>query len=151
MGKTRVFLRYAMPLCAVALLCSTHSSFAQSPLDASSLTGKWALFSAGGHEMTIPREKIEIEDERLMMRDDCNDTFYRYAINDGHITASPGGTTLLGCNEDKTLEEKIALRIQEAIVAAITHSKIQLSGDILQLTPLPGSFFMGELRFRREK
>jgi len=135
----------------MALLWPVHMGLAQSPLDASSLKGKWELFSAGGRELTFPLEKIEIADETLNMSDDCNDTFFSYVINDGQITASPGGTTLMGCNEDKTLEEKMALRIQAAIVAAITHSKIQLSGDILQLTPMPGSFFMGELRFRRTK
>jgi hypothetical protein len=149
MGRMLFSLRYAMPLCAVALLCPDQPSFAQSPPDAKALIGKWELFSVGSHKTTIPREKIEIEDERLRMRDDCNDTFYSYAINDGQITASHGGTTLLGCNEDKTLEEKIAMRIQEAIVAAITHSTIQLSGDNLQLTPLSGSY--GELRFHRLK
>jgi hypothetical protein len=91
MGRMLFSLRYAMPLCAVALLCPDQPSFAQSPPDAKALIGKWELFSVGSHKTTIPREKIEIEDERLRMRDDCNDTFYSYAINDGQITASHGG------------------------------------------------------------
>lgn len=103
----------------------------------------------GSHTATIPREKVEFEFDRLRMRDDCNYAVYNYAITDGRITASEGGTTLMACGKDKTLEEKIALRIQEAIVAAITHSKIQLSGDILQLTPLSGS--SGDLIFHRAR
>ncbi len=147
MGKMPFSRRNAMPLCAIALLCSAHGSFAQSPPENALLIGRWELFSVGGHEATLPREKIHIEDERLSVRDDCNSTTYRYIINDGQMTARPDLTSLLLCNKNKTREEEIALRNQDAIVAAIMRSKILLDGDILRL--LPNSLSSGELEFHR--
>lgn len=101
----------------------------------------------GGHETALPREKIHIEDERLSVRDDCNSTTYRYVVNDGQMTARPDLTSLLLCNKNKTREEEIAQRNQEAIAAAIIRSKVLLDGDTLKL--LPNSLSGGELEFHR--
>lgn len=137
-----------MPLCAVALLYLVPSSFAQSPPENALLIGKWELFSVGGHETTLPRERIEIEDKRLRVRKDCNSMNYRYVINDGQITAKPDVITLLLCAEDTTPEKEITRRNQDAIAAAIRSSKVLLNGDVLELVPdsLPG----GELEFHRK-
>lgn len=147
MGKVLFSRRYAMPLCAVALLYLVLPSFAQSPPENALLIGRWELFSVGGHETALPREKIHIEDERLSVRDDCNSTTYRYAVNDGQMTAKPDLTSLLLCNKNKSREEEIARRNQDAIVAAIMRSKVLLDGDILKL--LPNSLSSGELEFHR--
>jgi hypothetical protein len=137
-------------LCAVALLCSVHAGFAQAPPDATSLIGKWELVSVDGKDAAIPAESIEITAKTVEIRQDCNRQSYTYTLENGEITAKPPALMLLtDCDDSRT---KL---IQGYIVAAVTHSKIQLSGDTLQLTPLPRPsngelVFLAKLEFRRK-
>jgi heat shock protein HslJ len=140
-----------MPLCAAALLCSVHAGFAQSPFDASSLKGKWELFSVDGRETTVPMETMEITAKTLEILGNCNEQSYTYTIKNGELTAKPPALITLGACSDET-----QARNQESIVTAIVHSTVQLSGDTLQLTPLPRPsngelVFLRKLEFRRTK
>ena len=140
-----------MPLYAVALLCPVHMGLAQSPPDAAALIGKWELFSVRGMETTIPREKMEITAKTLEILDNCNEQSYTYTINNGELTAKPPALiTLVACSDETQAHN------QRSIVTAIVHSTVQLSGDTLQLTPLPRPsngelVFLRKLEFRREK
>lgn len=144
MGNTPLFRQFAMPLCAIASLCSVHGGFAQSPPDNSSLIGTWELVSVEGDETKPTRETIEIAGETLKTRVDCNGQIYTYTIRNGEMTAQPPElTTSLACNDIRSKYN------QDFIAAAITHSKIELSGDSLKLTPVKRSIFTRNLEFHR--
>lgn len=144
MGNTPFFRRYAMPLCIFALLCSVHASFAQSPPDNSSLIGTWELVSVEGDETKPTRETIEIAGETLKIRVDCNGLSYTYTVRNGEITAQPPElTTSLACSDIRSKYN------QDFIAAAIAHSKIELSGDTLKLSPVKRSIFTRNLEFHR--
>jgi hypothetical protein len=149
MGKTLFSGRFAVILCVIAGMCSAHGSFAQTPIPYDgkpTIIGRWKLVTINGSKAEGQMEEIEFEDKRLRVREDCNSATYSYVIKDEQMTAIPGGITLVGCNEDKTPEEQIALRNQYAIATAIIRSKVLLNGDTLTLLP---NSWGGELVFHR--
>ena len=149
MGKTLVLLRFAMPLCVMASMCSVDGSFAQTPIiydGKPTIIGRWKLVTINGRAAEGQSEQINFEDKWVRVRDDCNSATYSYVIVHGQITAIPDGITLMGCHKDKTAEEKIALRNQNAIAMAIIHSKVLLDGDTLTLLPNSPS---GQVVFHR--
>ena len=130
------------------MLSSIHTGSAQSQLDTSSLIGKWELFSINGDETTIPRENMEVTANTIEILDNCNNASFTYSIENEEMKATPPDMrTLMACG-DKTMQLN-----QEVIVAAITNSKVQLSGGVLELTPLTrtkGLLFLKKLEFRRQ-
>ena len=117
---------------------AVDASYSQTPIPYDgkpTIIGRWKLVTINGIKAEGREVEIGFEDERLHVREDCNSATYSYVIYDEQITAIPGAITLVGCNEDKTPEEKLALRNQNAIVTAIVHSKVVLDGDTLTLQP----------------
>jgi heat shock protein HslJ len=150
MGNTPFTQRLAMPLCAIALMCSGHSSFAQpapGTYDGKPyIIGHWDLVSIDGRKAEGQKETMIIGDESISVREDCNSATYKYVIIDGLMTATPDGITLMACNEDRTPEEEMARHNQDAIVAAITRSEVLLNGNTLKVQSYSR---YGELEFHR--
>ena len=117
-------------------MCSADGSFAQTPIPYDgkpAIIGRWKLVTINGSKAEGQTEEIEFEDERLRVREDCNSATYSYVIKEEQMTATPGAITLMGCDEDRTPEEQVALRNQYAIATAIIRSRVLLNGDTLTI------------------
>jgi hypothetical protein len=139
MQRTPFLLRHTISFSVIALLCSDEPSFAQSPPEIADLIGKWELFSVDGSETTAPREKVEIEGDRLRFEADCNVWTYTYVIADGLLVAGSASFTLMGCEPPTTPAGEIAQSNKDAITKAIVRSKVLLNGKTMMLLPVSPS------------